>query len=166
MTGTQWLTDDEQRAWRTYVAMSTELTAALGRQLAADSALSLADFEVLVNLTDQPNGRMRAFALAKALDWEKSRLSHHLGRMRRRGLVNRTECPVDARGSFIEITAEGRRAIEHAAPKHVETVRELFLDRLGSEQVAALERICLTVLDRLRIRAGDDRCGTGMTPFG
>jgi len=147
---TRWLDDDEQQAWRAYVKMQSHLNAELGRRMQADSRLSLPDFEVLVQLTDTPEGRVRVFELARALDWEKSRLSHHLRRMQKRGLVAREECPDDARGAFIVLTTEGRAAIEQAAPHHVDTVRKLVFDVLTVDQVDALRAISEQVLRAIR----------------
>jgi DNA-binding MarR family transcriptional regulator len=129
--------------------MQAQLTAQLNRQLQAESELSYSDFAVLVQLTDTPEERVRVFELARALQWEKSRLSHHLARMQRRGLVAREECPSDARGAFIVLTEHGRGAIEDAAPKHVETVRRLVFDALTPEQVDALAAISEQVLAKL-----------------
>ncbi len=149
MNSPRWLDADEQRAWRAYLRMQGRLTARLNRQLQADSGLSLADYEVLVHLTDREEGRLRPFELQRDLQWEQSRLSHHLTRMQRRGLVRREECADDGRGAYVVITEEGRRAITAAAPGHVETVRHLFFDGLTREQVAALERLAADVLGRL-----------------
>ncbi|MEU6411756.1 MarR family transcriptional regulator [Microbispora sp. NPDC046933] len=149
MDSPRWLDTDEQRAWRAYLRMQGRLTARLNRQLQTDSALSLADYEVLVHLTDRQEGRLRPYELQRDLQWEQSRLSHHLTRMQRRGLVTREECADDGRGAYVVITEEGRRAITAAAPGHVETVRRLFFDGLTREQVAALERLATDVLDRL-----------------
>jgi DNA-binding MarR family transcriptional regulator len=124
---TTWLTADQQRAWRAFLQMQGQLAARLNRQLQSDSGLSLADYDVLVQLTDQPEGRLRPYELQRFLQWEQSRLSHHLGRMQRRGLVARDECVDDGRGAYIVITKAGRAAIEAAAPGHVKAVRELFL---------------------------------------
>lgn len=150
MTETRWLTDREQYAWRGLLTMHTRLTARLHRRLQADSGLSLADFDVLVALTDRQEPRLRVGELAEVLQWEKSRLSHHLVRMQRRELVRREECPGDARGAYIVLTGQGRSAIEQAAPEHVAAVRELVFDQLPDEQVDALCRITDTVLRRLR----------------
>jgi DNA-binding MarR family transcriptional regulator len=154
MTETRWLDAAQQRAWQGYLAMQAQLNARLNRQLQADSDLSLPDFDVLVHLTDAPANRIRVFELARALQWEKSRLSHHLARMQRRGLVAREECPSDARGAFIVLTPEGREAIEEAAPQHVETVQRLFFDGLTEDQV----RVLATISDRVlaRLAAEDD----------
>ncbi|MEQ3551904.1 MarR family winged helix-turn-helix transcriptional regulator [Pseudonocardia nematodicida] len=146
---TRWLDDREQRAWRDYLAMQSRLGAELHRRLQADAGLSLADFDVLVALTDRPDERARVLELAGALQWEKSRLSHHLARMRRRGLITREECDDDGRGAFVALTSEGRTAIERAAPDHVESVRELLFDALSDEDVDALARITGAVLSRL-----------------
>ncbi|HEY0696996.1 MAG TPA: MarR family winged helix-turn-helix transcriptional regulator [Micromonospora sp.] len=156
MTSPRWLDETEQCAWRSYLRMHSRLTAQLGRQLQADSGLSLADYEVLVMLTDLPDGRLRPYELQRRLQWEQSRLSHHLGRMQRRGLVERQECPSDARGAFVVVTAAGREAIEAAAPGHVEAVRRYFLDHLTREQVQTLSHLANRVLGQLDAEAG---CG-------
>ena len=94
--------------------------------------------------------------MADALAWEQSRVSHQLGRMQRRGLVAREECPTDARGAFVVLTEAGRAAIERAAPAHVEMVRQLVFDGLSRDQLAALTAVSSRVLDRLH-GADDDR---------
>ena len=148
-TQVRWLDADQQRAWRQWLALTTRLPARLNRQLQADSDLSLADFGVLVQLTDVPAGRVRVGELGVALDWEKSRLSHHLTRMERRGLVAREDVAADGRGSEVVLTAAGRAAIEAAAPAHVDTVRALVFDVLSEEQVHALLEVTGAVLARL-----------------
>jgi DNA-binding MarR family transcriptional regulator len=114
-----WLPADSERLWRRWLRLNALLPAALHRQLQADADLSLPDFDVLVQLTDSPEGRVRVTDLARALSWEKSRVSHHITRMERRGLVAREECRDDGRGAFVVLTPEGRAAIEKAAPGRV-----------------------------------------------
>ena len=80
----RWLTDDEQRAWRGLIQMTSRLDARLNRELQQSSGLSLADYDVLVLLTEAADGRLRVFEIAEELHWEQSRLSHHLARMQRR----------------------------------------------------------------------------------
>ena len=149
MAKTTWLTDQQQCVWRTYLAMSKQLSAALVRQMQAESDLSIADFEVLVELTDNPEGMVRYAELARNLAWEKSRLSHHIARMQKRGLVARQACPTDGRGAFVVITDQGREAIERAAPRHVDTVRELVFDKLSDGEAEQLRAICERILDGL-----------------
>src|SRR6185312_3475365 len=106
---TRWLDDDEQRTWRAFVRLHKRLEAELNRRLQATANLSLADYEVLVALTDVPEGRLRPYEMQKTLDWEQSRLSHHLGRMQRRDLVRREECASDGRGAYVVLTDSGRQ---------------------------------------------------------
>lgn len=146
---TEWLDDAEQRAWRSFQRMQGQLSAQLNRQLQEDSGLSLGDYEVLVHLSEAPDGRLRPFALQRLLQWEQSRLSHHLARMQRRGLVAREDCPDDRRGAFVRVTGTGRDAITAAAPGHVNAVRRLFLDGLTRAQVGVLEQLSAQVLRRL-----------------
>jgi DNA-binding MarR family transcriptional regulator len=148
MTGA-WLSDDEQRAWRTYLRMSSLLPAALNRQLQQDCGLTLPEYEVLVQLSEAPSRRLRPFQICEALNWEQSRLSHQLTRMERRGLVLRQECEADGRGAFIELTPAGADAIGAAAPRHVAAVRGLIFDRLSGSQRAAFEEACATIITAL-----------------
>jgi DNA-binding MarR family transcriptional regulator len=152
MTG-MWLNTDEQRVWRTYVRMSSLLPAQLNRQLQQDSGLTLPEYEVLVQLSEAPEGRLRPFQICEALTWEQSRLSHQLTRMQHRGLVAREECEADGRGAFVVLTAAGAEAIAAAAPGHVAAVRALIFDRLTDAQRAAFEEACTAVVDALTERA-------------
>jgi DNA-binding MarR family transcriptional regulator len=138
---TAWLTEQEEHLWRTWVVLNAELNAALQRQMQAEAGLSMSDYEVLVHLTDAPQGRIRVTELAALLQWERSRVSHHVTRMERRGLVERVECADDARGAFVAITAAGRSANAHAAPGHVRAVRQLVFDVLDADEVVELGRL-------------------------
>jgi DNA-binding MarR family transcriptional regulator len=120
--------------------------------------MSEADYEVLVHLSEAPEGRLRPYQLGRITQWEKSRLSHHLSRMGERGLVERQFCPTDNRGSFVAITESGRAAIAAAAPQHVEDVRRLFIDVLTPEQLDAIADIADTVLANLDGDDADDAC--------
>ncbi|MBV9094571.1 MAG: MarR family transcriptional regulator [Streptosporangiaceae bacterium] len=151
MTG-RWLTADEQRAWRAYVRAGALLTARLNRQLQVDSGISLPEYEVLVQLSEAPGGRLRPFQLSRALDWEQSRLSHLLSRMMRRGFIAREECAGDARGAVVVLTAAGRAAIEAAAPGHVAAVHQLVFNQLDGPQIAALGQASEAILAALEDR--------------
>ena len=151
---TRWLTEEEQRAWRGLLRMTSQLNARMNRQLLQDYGVSLADYDVLVVLSEAPEGRLRVFEVADALAWEQSRVSHQLARMQRRGLIAREYCASDARGAFAVLTEAGRAAIERAAPAHVETVRQLVFDGLTHDQLIALTEITTGVLDRLAATAG------------
>jgi DNA-binding MarR family transcriptional regulator len=146
---TEWLTDEQQRIWRNWLRLNRELNATLARDMTAASDLSMADFGVLVVLTDVASGRVRISELADELGWERSRVSHQLKRMQGRGLVERSECVEDGRGSFVGITASGREAIGSAAPDHVESVRRLVFDHLSAEESAELGRLTERLLEAL-----------------
>ncbi|MFJ4565329.1 MarR family winged helix-turn-helix transcriptional regulator [Streptomyces caelestis] len=145
----RWLTPEEQHAWRSFVRLHEKLGGRLSRLLQKESKVSAADFAVLVHLTDVPEGRQRYQDLARALEWEKSRMSHHIARMAGRGLVVREDCPDDGRGAFVVITEAGRAAIEAAAPLHVEAVRELFLDHVTPAELRVLADISERVVSKL-----------------
>ncbi|MFD5231271.1 MarR family winged helix-turn-helix transcriptional regulator [Streptomyces qaidamensis] len=145
----RWLTSEEQHAWRGFVRLHERLGGRLGRQLQTESNMSTADFAVLVELTDVPEGRQRFLDLAQSLEWEKSRMSHHISRMAKRGLVAREECAEDGRGAFVVITDAGREAIEAAAPRHVEAVRALFLDHVTPAELRVLADISERVVGKL-----------------
>ncbi|GGJ30650.1 MarR family transcriptional regulator [Streptomyces brasiliensis] len=153
----RWLSAEEEQAWRGFVRMHDRLRFRLGRELQAESGLSFADYAVLVELTDVPEGRRRFLELARAVEWEKSRTSHHIARMAKRGLVVREECPEDGRGAFVVITPVGRAALEAAAPRHVAAVRRAFIDRLSPQEVRVLADLSRRVLGDLDEQ--DDGCG-------
>ncbi|NGO14798.1 winged helix DNA-binding protein [Streptomyces sp. HC44] len=146
---TRWLTPPEQRAWRAFIGVHQKLPGVLARALQGCGSLSIADYVVLVALTDGPDGRQHFQELAHAVDWERSRMSHHLRRMTKRGLVTREDCPKDGRGLHVVVTPEGRAAIETAAPQHIATVRRLVIDPLSPEELDALTVLCEGVLGRL-----------------
>jgi DNA-binding MarR family transcriptional regulator len=144
-----WLSDQQQHVWRLWLSVQALMPAALHRELQADAGLSLPDYDVLVQLAESPRGKARVTDLAKALAWEKSRVSHHLTRMERRGLVQREECHDDGRGAFVAITQVGRTAIERAAPGHVRTVHALLFDQLTDEELDTLDVLLGKITQRL-----------------
>ncbi|HEY7007887.1 MAG TPA: MarR family transcriptional regulator, partial [Jatrophihabitantaceae bacterium] len=106
-----WLTDDEQRAWRAYRRMSLLVDSAVARELARDSGLSMPDYQVLSTLSEAEDHRRRLTELAFRMQWSASRLSHHVTRMEQRGLVTRAECSDDLRVAYVVLTDAGWEAI-------------------------------------------------------
>src|SRR3954453_10121328 len=157
----RWLEAREQHAWRAYLEMTAKLTAQLNREMQQQCGISIADYSVLVELSEHVDTRMRVLELARALGWEKSRLSHQLSRMQQRGLIERSNCSEDRRGAWIVLTDRGRETIVAAAPRHVESVRHYVFDQLDSDAVEALDRICRTVVDVLdaACAGSDEPCG-------
>jgi DNA-binding MarR family transcriptional regulator len=144
----RWLTEQEQHAWRSFVRVHERLGGRLSRDV-TESGLSTTDYGVLVHLTEVDGGRLRVLELAKAVEWEKSRMSHHVDRMAKRGLVVREDCPTDARVAFVVVTPAGREALAKAAPRHVEAVRRLFIDPLSPAELAMLAQISTRILEGL-----------------
>ncbi|MFD1147595.1 MarR family winged helix-turn-helix transcriptional regulator [Saccharothrix hoggarensis] len=149
MDAPRWLDEREARVWQAYLAVNRELHNALERQLVRDSGLSNADYALLAPLSEAPDGLVRSRDLGALVGWERSRLSHQIGRMEKRGLVTREECPEDARGSMVRLTAAGRAAIESAAPAHVDTVRRYVFDALTDDEVDVLDHVFHRILARV-----------------
>jgi DNA-binding MarR family transcriptional regulator len=154
MAKPRWLDEREARLWRTWLRLYQELSSVLEEQITRDGGLSGADYAVLVRLSESPDGMLRARELGREILWDRSRLSHHVGRMEKRGLVAREECTEDARGAMVRLTDAGRAAIEAAAPGHVAATRRFFFDLLSDHEVDELT----AVFDRVLANLG---CGTG-----
>jgi DNA-binding MarR family transcriptional regulator len=152
---TRWLTEDEQRLWRGWLAASMLLPERLNRDLQEQHGLTGTDYQVLVELSESPEHRMRMSTLAERTQLSRSRLSHQVDRMTKAGLVTRQECAQDGRGMFAVLTEHGWDTIVAAAPDHVESVRRHLVDQLTPEQFEAFGQACITVADALR--AGEAR---------
>ncbi|AXO33122.1 MarR family winged helix-turn-helix transcriptional regulator [Micromonospora chalcea] len=148
----RWLDEQEERAWRGYRRMRRLLDLELARELMQDAGLSEPDYDVLTDLSETPEQRLRLSELADRMLWSRSRLSHHISRMQQRGLVTREECATDGRGSVVVLTPAGRQAVEAAAPGHVAAVRRHLIDRLTPAEVSALGTLSQRVIDHLTAR--------------
>jgi len=146
----RWLTDAEMSAWLGYRRMRLLLDLQLARELSGEHGLSEPDYDVLSNLSDNGERGVRLSDLAAYMRWSKSRLSHHITRMQQRGLVDRLECADDGRGSSLVLTDQGRRAITAAAPDHVASVRQHFIDLLSPEEIETLAKLTHRVIDHLQ----------------
>jgi DNA-binding MarR family transcriptional regulator len=145
-----WLNDEEMRAWRAYVVATHLLDAQLNRELQDEHELALADYELLVRLSEAPCGQERMSTLAEQVASSKSRVSHQIGRMEKAGLVRRQECPADRRGVFAALTSHGWNVLRKAAPTHVRGVRDHLVDLLSVEERLVLAGIFERVADHLR----------------
>ena len=142
--------DERQRLlWKAYRDLYNGLSGALQEQLLRDAGLSGSEYAVLVELSHTPDGVLRARELGLELGWDRSRLSHLVGRMEKRGLVAREECSDDARGSMVRLTGAGRDAVEGAAPEHAEAIRRYFFNPLSSEELETLSVVFDRLLDNL-----------------
>ncbi|GAA2552253.1 MarR family transcriptional regulator [Winogradskya consettensis] len=142
-------TRDELRTWRDFLETTEALRSVLATRLQSDTGLSPGDYGVLLALSEAPGTRMRSSELAATLGWERSRLSHHLGRMERRGLIRREKTPADSRGAEISLAAAGAEAFQAATVPHLRAVRELFVDALTPEQLTAAGEIAAALRENL-----------------
>lgn len=145
----RWLNASEMKAWRRYIIASRRLLEALDDDL-ADHDISMADYEVLAQLSEAPDRRMRMSELAEVAMISRSRLSHRVKVMEKAGWVTREACPVDKRGYFAVMTPKGWRAIVAAAPDHVSSVRTRFLDALDKGDQKVLAEIFERVAERIK----------------
>ena len=145
----RWLDERQQHVWQTYLHVNQQLYAVLEQELVRDSGLSAADYMVLHPLSQAPDGLLRARELGAEIGWDRSRLSHHISRMEKRGLVTREECLEDGRGLMVRLSKAGRKAIERAAPQHVENVQRFIFDLLSKEELETLTRVFDRVLENV-----------------
>jgi DNA-binding MarR family transcriptional regulator len=138
MSSPVWLDDVEMRAWQALMSAHWRLLSRLDAELQASQSMSLADYEVLVQLSHVDTGRMRMSELAERLMLSPSGLTRRLDGLVTAGLVDRARCPTDRRGAYAVLTAAGRRRLERATPDHVDQVRRHFIDRLSRAQLSSL----------------------------
>ena len=146
----RWLSDGEQRAWRAWIASSQLLLDRLSRDIQEQHGLTIADYEILVRLSESPDHRVRMSDLADRTLASRSRLSHQIDRMENRGFVSREQCEDDKRGQFAVLTQLGWQTLVAAAPDHVESVRTHLVDVLTPAEFAALGVACEKVLGGLQ----------------
>lgn len=146
---TRWLSDDEQVSWRWWLSANHLLQDRLGRDVQEGAGLTMADYEILVRLSESQDRRMRMSELAEVAYSSRSRLSHQVDRMQKAGYVTREECTDDRRGYFAVLTDKGWETLVAAAPIHVESVRMRLLDQLSPEEFAELGRLSRKLVDGL-----------------
>ncbi|MGW1295209.1 MarR family winged helix-turn-helix transcriptional regulator [Streptomyces sp. NPDC002533] len=135
-----WLTPDEDRAWRAYLRMVTAVQVGIAQDLAA-LGLSEPDYEVLSTLSEREDGTSTLHEQAAKMGWSRSRLSRHASRMEARELIRRAPDPADGRGCLLVLTSAGWDVLRDAAPSHVASVRQRLVDRLTPDELAALSHI-------------------------
>ena len=146
---TRWLSAEQQQHWRDYITATTLLEERLARELQAAHGLTMADYEILVRLSDSPTRRLRMSQLAERSLASRSRLSHQIDRMERAGFVERQTCADDRRGAFAVMTDQGWTTLVAAAPDHVKSVRTHLVDQLSDEEFASLGAACERVAAHL-----------------
>jgi len=143
------VSSQEWETWRSFRMMRRQLDLALERQLQQGSGISEPDYSILIMLFESPDRQLRANELGAFLGWEKSRVSHQVSRMQKRGLVERRECDTDARGTWVSMTPAGTRAVLGAMRQHAASLRRYFFDAMSADELAAIRSASTKVLEAL-----------------
>ena len=138
MTDTLWLDATEQQAWRTVLRHSVLLLDRLDDELRSEHGIGLADYEILVQLSEADAHRLRMSELADQALVSRSRLTHRVDRLAAEGLVTREPCPTDRRGMYAVLSSKGEALLDRAAPTHVAGVRRYLIDPLDPSTQRAL----------------------------
>lgn len=153
--GRQLPTTAELSIWRDFIEATEALRSRVASRLQVESSLSPGDYAVLLALTEAQDQQLRSSELATHIGWERSRLSHHLGRMERRGLIRRQECATEPRGAEVHLTPAGVEAFRAATVPHLRAIRELFIDALTPDQLRAAGEIAAALRAHLDPRHED-----------
>jgi DNA-binding MarR family transcriptional regulator len=145
-------TAEDLAVWRAFFETSEQLRSMLGSRFQSESDLSSGDYSVMLALSEAPGKKMRSSELAAHVEWERSRLSHHLGRMESRGILVRRKCADDSRGTEIVLTVEGAALFRQASSPHLKAVQELFLDALTPELLEKADEVTRALRAHLNAR--------------
>lgn len=140
---------EQLRIWRDYIETTELLRTRLEGRLQSESALSSADYRVLLALSEADRTTLRSSALAERVGWQRSRLSHHLARMEKRDLIRRTPCLDDVHGVDVHLTDLGAESFRRGSVPHLRSVHELFVDALTPEQLAGLDAAVTALREHL-----------------
>lgn len=145
MEETDWLSEDQQQVWRKYLRATARVSQFLDADLRR-FGLNLAEYEILVALSEAEDRRMRMSDLADAVHQSRSRLTHTVSRLERDGHVSRVTCAADGRGVWAELTDKGFDLLVESAPKHVAAVRKILVDPVAPSDLEAVGRAMAAVL--------------------
>jgi DNA-binding MarR family transcriptional regulator len=134
-----WLGDDQQEVWRAFLAAIAVIDDHLDSAL-RPYGLDLGEYEILVELSEAEDWRLRMSELAQAVRQSRSRLTHTVARMEKKELIKRVSSPEDRRGVIAVLTKKGFMLLETAAPIHVRSVRDCFVDVVEPRDFKALGR--------------------------
>jgi DNA-binding MarR family transcriptional regulator len=152
------ITARELAIWRSLLDTTADLHKVMSAQL-QESGLSSGDYQVLLALKEADGLRLRSSELAATIEWERSRLSHHLGRMEQRGLIRREDCATDNRGAEILLTENGMAAFRRASAPHLRAIKKHFVDALTPEQLEALADVLQSLQQHLHGEVSADHTG-------
>ena len=147
-------TREELRIWRNYLETAEALQSRLAARFLSETALSAGDYQVLLALSEAERNTLRSSELAELVGWERSRLSHHLGRMEKRGLISRNTCTDEARGIDVRATDHGLETFRAASVPHLKAVHELFLEAFTPDELVDVDRVSHALRRNLGLEQG------------
>jgi DNA-binding MarR family transcriptional regulator len=156
------LSDARMAAWRAFLEAHARATAQLSRELLEEESLPLAWYDVLVQLSEAPDQRLRMQELADRVLLSQSGLTRLVDRMQKDGLVERLRCASDGRGTYATLTPAGLAQLRRAYPTHLRGVRAWFADLLDEDEARVLARALTRIADTAHPPApsgGPDRTG-------
>jgi DNA-binding MarR family transcriptional regulator len=134
-------TPQEFAAWRGLLRLRETVTRALDERLRVSHGLSLDDYGILITLVGLPDRRLRMSALGEQRMLTPSGITRAVARLEERGLVRREQDPADGRSFFATLTPKGVKELRRAQRAHHAIVRELYLRRLDSRELAQLAKL-------------------------
>lgn len=150
MSEPRWLSGPDQKAWRSYLTGSQLLTVQLDKELRDNHGIGMPEYEILVRLSEHEDRTMRMALLATDTTMSRSRLTHSVSRMEKKGLLDRFSIAEDGRGVNCQMTEAGWQLLVSVAPFHVVSVREHLVDLLEPEEMATLGRVFSKVTAHMR----------------
>jgi DNA-binding MarR family transcriptional regulator len=133
-----WLNDAEMAFWLAFLTGNRRLMETLDSDLQTGAGIELNDYEVLANLSESADHRMRMTDLADQVIMSKNKLTYRIDRMVESGLVRREACTSDRRVQYAVLTPAGMKLLRKAAPLHVRSVRHHLLDQLRGVDLGKL----------------------------
>lgn len=128
-------------AWRSFLIAHARVTDALAVELEAERDLPLTWYDVLVQLSEAPENKLRMQDLARAVLLSKSGLTRLVDRMAHAGLVTREPCLDDRRGTFVCLSPAGRERLDDASPIHLRGIAQHFTDHLSEADARMLHAL-------------------------
>jgi DNA-binding MarR family transcriptional regulator len=146
---TEALTKQEDEAWRTFLHASSRLMSRLDDEMRVEHGERLSDFDVLSNLSESPDGKLRMSDLAERTLFSRSRLSYTVNQLEQRGLVERQRDENDKRGVTANLTRAGRTHHRKLARTHLQGIRRHFLDHSTENGRSQLIKALTPILNQL-----------------
>jgi DNA-binding MarR family transcriptional regulator len=157
-------TDPRLGAWRSLLRAHARLSRRLDEELQANHALSLAEYDAMLQLANEPGRRLRMSVLAERVLLSRSGITRLVDRLETAGMVERSACPTDARGAMAALTPVGLERLRAASGTHLGGVARYFLDVVTAEDQAAIRRGLDAVSARIAAGGDDGGATVGDTP--